>query len=134
MSGLLWTVSLGRLLLCMLSHGHLSPRPLLSLNTTAHIPEFPERAIDSGRKWPVRLSLLPWKTAQAPPRPFSEGQQPTSTGLPFGPLQRAVNSVLTCLVKQRTKCSIVALWHLLDIGLLSGSAFFQRKYQLMFLF
>lgn len=40
------------------SWSSVSPR-LLSLNTAAHIPEFPERAIDSGREWPVRLSLLP---------------------------------------------------------------------------
>lgn len=59
--------------------------PAFSLNTTAHIPEFPERAIDSGRKWPARLSLLPWKTAQVPPRPFIEGQAAHKHWLPLGP-------------------------------------------------
>lgn len=66
--------------------------PAFSLNTTAHIPEFPERAIDSGRKWPARLTL----SAALEDSPSATLAIQWRAGSPqaltsFGPLQGAVN-------------------------------------------
>lgn len=67
--------------------------PAFSLNTTAHIPEFPERAIDSGAK--VASAALISAALEDSPSATSAIQWRAGSpqALDFlGPLQRAVNS------------------------------------------